>query len=86
MKPGTALRQQPAERLTYRVPEVAEKLGIHERTVWRWLREGRLNGVKVGGARLVPADELERLIRPVAAQPATAPDPEIDRVAREMLR
>ncbi len=86
MKPGTALRQQPVERLTYRVPEVAEMLGIHERTVWRLLREGRLSRVKVGGARLVPADELERLIRPVAAQPATAPDAEVDRVAREMLR
>ncbi len=81
MKPGTALRQQPVERLTYRVPEVAEKLGIHERTVWRWLREGRLKRVKVGGATLIPADQVERLIR----SETTAADSEVDRTAREML-
>ena len=86
MRPGTALRRQPTERLTYRVREVAEMLGIHERTVWRWFRESRLKRVKVGGTTLVPADEVARLIRPTASQPATAPDPEIDRVAREMLR
>ncbi len=86
MRPGTALRRQPSERLTYRVREVAEMLGIHERTTWRWLREGRLERVKVGGATLVPADEVARLIRPTASQPVTASDPEVDRVAREMLR
>ncbi len=86
MRPGTALRRQPTERLTYRVREVAEMLGIHERTAWRWLREGRLKRVKVGGTTLVRADQLARLIRPTASQPATAPDPEVDRVAREMLR
>ena len=86
MRPGTALRRQPTERLTYRVREVAEMLGIHERTAWRWLREGRLKRVKVGGTTLVQADQLARLIRPIASQPATAPDPEVDRVAREMLR
>ncbi len=86
MRAGTALRRQPVERLTYRVREVAEMLGIHERTAWRWLREGRIRRVKVGGATLVPAVEVARLIRPTASQPATAPDPEVDRGAREMLR
>ena len=86
MRPGTALRRQPTERLTYRVREVAEMLGIHERTAWRWLREGRLKRVKVGGTTLVPAGEVARLIRPTASQSATAPDLEVDRVAREMLR
>ncbi len=86
MRPGTALRRQPVERVTYRVREVAEMLGIHERTAWRWLREGRMRSVKVGGATLVPAAEVARLIHPVPAPTATAPDPEVDRVAREMLR
>ena len=86
MRPGTALRRQPTERLAYRVREVAEMLGIHERTVSRWLREGRLKRVKLGGTTLVPADQVARLIRPTASQPATALDPEVDRVAREMLR
>ncbi len=61
-------------------------LGIHERTAWRWRREGRLKCVKVGHATLVPAAEVARLIHPVPVQTATAPDPEVDRVAREMLR
>ena len=74
------MRRQP-ERLTYRVREVAEMLGIHERTAWRWLREGRLKRVKVGGATLIPADEVGRRIRPQSS----AADPEVDRTAREML-
>ncbi len=80
VRPETPPRCQP-ERLTYRVREVAEILGIAERTVWRWLREGRLKRVKVGGATLIPADEVERLIR----CESTAANPDVDRTAREML-
>ena len=86
MRPGTALRRQPTERLTYRVREVAEMLGIHERTAGRGLRVGRPTGVMVGGTTGAPADPRARLIPPTASPPATAPDPEVDRVAREMLR
>jgi len=78
-------REQP-QRLTYRVREVAQMLGVHERTVWKWIRMGLLRPVKVGGATLIPADQLTGLIR--AAEPATPPpgDANIDRLAREMLR
>ncbi len=75
VRPETPLRRPP-DRLVYRVREVAEILGMAERTVWRWLREG-----KVGGATLIPADEVERLIR----CESTTADPDVDRVAREML-
>ncbi len=80
MRPETPLRRPP-DRLVYRVREVAEILGMAERTVWRWLREGRLKRVKVGGATLIPADEVGRLIR----CESSAADPEVDRTAREML-
>ena len=86
MRPAAAPLPAPSGRLTYRVREVAEMLGIHERTAWHWLREGRLKRVKVGGTTLVPADEVARLIRTTPTKPASAPDPEVDRVAREMLR
>ena len=56
-------------------------LGMAERTVWRWLREGRLGRVKVGGATLIPADEVERLIH--CESPAA--DTDVDLLAREML-
>ena len=67
--------------MAYRVREVAEILGMAERTVWRWLREGRLKRVKVGGATLIPSDEVERLSR----RESTTADTDVDRVAREML-
>ncbi len=80
VRPETPLRRPP-DRLVYRVREVAEILGMAERTVWRWLREGRLKRVKVGGATLIPSDEVERLIR----RESTTADTDVDRVAREML-
>jgi excisionase family DNA binding protein len=33
------------------VPEVAERLRINPETVRRWLRQGRLHGVLMGGRR-----------------------------------
>ncbi len=42
--------------------------------------------MKVGGATLIPADQVMGLLR--SAEPAAPPasDPEIDHLAREMLR
>ncbi len=86
LRPRTARRRQGVERLAYRARDLAEALGVHERTVWRWLAEGRLEPVKVGGATLIPADQVERLVPGAAPQPLRASDPEVDRVARAMLR
>lgn len=59
------------------VGDVAALLGVTERTVRRWLREGRLTGYKVGGRIRIP----ERAVREAAvpygsrrAAPATASD------------
>ncbi|GEM_PF-324981 len=48
--------------------EVAESLGVHERTVQRWIRQGRIRakemkgkGGKRGKVFMVPEEELERL-------------------------
>jgi len=32
-----------------RVPDVAKRLDVHEETVLRWLRSGRLKGFRPGG-------------------------------------
>jgi len=43
------------------VHEVAEYLRVSDATVWRWLREGRLRGLKIGNARRIPLDEIREL-------------------------
>ncbi|MBD1548440.1 helix-turn-helix domain-containing protein [Roseibium aggregatum] len=42
--------------------EIAAATGKNERTVRRWISDGSLPSVKIGGSRLVPAAELNRLL------------------------
>lgn len=47
------------------VNEVAERLQAHPLTIRRWLRSGKIQGVKPGGAKLgwrIPRREVERLL------------------------
>ena len=49
------------------VPEVAERLRINEETVRRWLRTGKIRGVRLGGTRAgyrIPESEVGRLLSP----------------------
>ncbi len=41
--------------------ETAKLLGKGEATIWRWLRDGKILAVKVGGRTLIPEKEIERL-------------------------
>lgn len=43
--------------------QVAELLGVTERSIRRWIADDTIPSVKVGGARLVPLDGLEQLLR-----------------------
>jgi excisionase family DNA binding protein len=46
-----------------RLSEAAERLNVHRATVYRWITEGRLPAVRLGGPGSpvrVPEDELER--------------------------
>lgn len=45
-----------------RAGDVSVELGVSERTVRRWIADGTLPSVKIGGARLVARAELERLM------------------------
>ncbi|MDI9608469.1 MAG: helix-turn-helix domain-containing protein [Atribacterota bacterium] len=45
--------------------EVAEKLRVSEQTVLRWLRKGKLKGVKVGKLWRVREEDLRELIKEV---------------------
>ena len=49
------------------VPEMAERLRIFEETVRRWLRSGKLRGVRLGGTKAgyrIPESEVTRLLDP----------------------
>ena len=43
-----------------RAGEVAELLGVHVRTVRRWIADGSLPSIKVGGTRVVDKSAMAR--------------------------
>ena len=47
-----------------RARDIAQLTGISLRTARRWIANKTLASGKIGGARLVPKGELERLISP----------------------
>jgi len=53
----------PEELKGYYTPkQAALLLGIHPKSIFRWLREeSKLNTVLVAGQRLIPESEIERL-------------------------
>ena len=44
------------------VPLLAQKWHVNEATLRRWLRDGRLRGVKVCGSWLIPVAEIRRVL------------------------
>ncbi|MHA7775405.1 helix-turn-helix domain-containing protein [Roseibium sp. M-1] len=59
-------------RTHYSACEIAAALGKTERTVRRWIAEGSLPSVKIGGSRLVSVAEFNRLL---GVEDWTLPDP-----------
>jgi len=49
------------EKLAYRVNEFCKAIGLSRSTFYKLLAEGKIKTVTVGGRRLVPAGEAERL-------------------------
>ena len=39
----------------------AETLGISRMTIWQWMKDGKIQAVIVGGLRMIPQSEVERL-------------------------
>lgn len=65
------------EQQRFTVTEVAMKTASCSETVRRWVREGRIQAVKIGGRVYIPATELAKLERPVvpySPQAAAAPN------------
>lgn len=60
-------QQNTPARTAYSLDEAARSLGLSRRTLYTLMRDGTLRTVTLGRRRLVPADELERLVRPAEA-------------------
>jgi excisionase family DNA binding protein len=52
----------PAKRLAHRVNAAAEIIGVKRSTIYNLINAGKLESVKVGGARLIPDAALRGLI------------------------
>jgi excisionase family DNA binding protein len=50
------------ERFALRPQEAAAALGVSVRTIHRWIAAGALRSARVGGARLIPAQEIRRFL------------------------
>ena len=67
-----------AERQRYfRAAEIAEELGVDVRTVRRWIKDGTLPSVKIGGARLVAEADLLRVLQPKCSAWVCSPSAQI---------
>ena len=49
-------------RLTYTVRELAQALGISERSVYRQIEQGKIAPIQVGGRKLIPASVVRVLL------------------------
>ena len=54
-------------RLLYAIPEAAEQLSVSARVLERLISDGKVETVKIGRRRLVPADALVAYIEQVKA-------------------
>lgn len=54
------------------VAQVAEACGVTERTVRRWLREGRLQALRVGGRIRIPTHALREVSAPYGSDAGEA--------------
>jgi len=47
----------------YTPKEISDKLKLNIRTVYKWIREGRVNAVKLGDVWRISESELNRLLK-----------------------
>jgi len=55
-------RLQPLSKLAFTPQEVAKILSLHENTVWRYLRAGKIRAVRLGRRWTIPAKSLEKFL------------------------
>lgn len=55
---STQHSQTVVRRQYLTVPQIADRWQVDERTIWRYLREGRLRSVKLGASRRILEDDV----------------------------
>ena len=53
----------------YTVQELADLLGVHNLTVRRWLKEGKIEGKKFGRSWRISKNELKKILPDDAEKP-----------------
>jgi excisionase family DNA binding protein len=61
MKPE--IGSDETNRLAFRVKAFCKSIGIGRTKFYELVRDGKIKTVVIGGRRLVPADEAQRLVR-----------------------
>jgi len=56
----------------YDTNEAARLLGIGYATLYRWIKDGKLIPLRIGGRTLIPKSEIERLKREINNQATPA--------------
>ena len=64
----------------YSVEQVAERLGLHVRTVRAYIRDGRLKAMRLGKSYRITRGDLESLIGPQALAPSPARHVEVSSI------
>lgn len=64
----THTRKTHLQRMTYKIDEVAQALGLGKTTIHKLLRDGELQKIKLGRSTLIPAESVEALLRRHAVQ------------------
>ena len=49
--------------LAYRVTQFCKSIGLGKTKFYELVRDGKIKTIVIGGRRLVPADEAQRLLR-----------------------
>jgi excisionase family DNA binding protein len=58
----TKREKETGKAVMLRPDKVAELLGLPGSTIRRWLREGKIKGVKIGRLWLIHVDEMNRIL------------------------
>ncbi len=45
------------------IPEVARRLGVADVTIWKWVRRGSIESIKLGRCRRIPVEVVDRLFK-----------------------
>jgi excisionase family DNA binding protein len=51
------------ERLSYTLPEVARMMGLSNNVIRHYIKVGKIHAMKIGGKYIIPAKELNELLR-----------------------